>query len=73
MASVRDGRYNGTSMNLESFTCEVCGKRRHTGRYSVSHKTCSKIKQQWYEERRVEDMAAQLHAAIERKREGAKR
>jgi len=68
MASARDGRYNTTSLNLESFTCSVCGKRRHTGRHNIRHDKCSKIKQQQFEQQRVEEMAARLERAIEAKR-----
>lgn len=73
MASPRDGRYNATSMNLESFTCEVCGKRRSLGNNRNVHAKCSKIKQQRYEQQRVAEMAARLERAIEAKRKtGAK-
>ena len=74
MASPRDGRYNSTSLSLESFTCEVCGKRRSLGNHRNVHAKCSKIKQQRYEQQRVAEMAARIERAIEAKRNaGSKR
>lgn len=33
---------------LEPFVCDICGKRRHTGRYSVRHDKCAKVRKQRY-------------------------
>jgi len=36
---------------LEPYTCEICGKRRSRGHLKNQHVKCSKIKQRLYRER----------------------
>lgn len=55
-------------LKMAAYTCEICGKPRHTGNYNIRHVACAKLKKKKYEQERVDAMAEKLSIAIDKHR-----